>query len=621
MNRRNLWILIAVAIVAVVAVVFYDADRNARWEGERRELKVLPDLAVNDVSQIRITAPNATLTVARKEDLWRVAERNDYPADFSKVRDLLRTLWGLKAVREVEVGPSQFERLQILPSGKGTGSGTQVEVAGQGGKVLGTLIVGKALQGEPEAGVAAPGGRFVYNPANKDHADVVSDAFYGVDPLQVNQWLDKTFINPGEVDKVVREDAPGNPGWTIARPDPKGPWVFVPEANAEKVKEEPANLLSHFSPTFTDVRPADAPAAETGLDQPVRVELHTTDGFTYKLAIGKPGPEKTRYLTVQVDAQLPASRTPAPNEKPEDKKTRDDEFNKHLGELKERLERERKFAGWVYEVPEFSLENLLKPRADLVNKPAAAPAPAAPAVAPAPAVVPPTPPPIPVAPAPAATAPAPASGPSAAPPAAPEVSPPAAPASTPAGEATATPPATPLAAPAISPPESTPATGVQEPPPAPGPAVELPPPPAASASASGSPALAAPEVSPPAGPTPSAPVPAAPQVSPPESAPATTPLAVPEVSPPESMPATGVQEPTQPAPAPTPGKPEATPAATPAESGSPAPTPAAPTPPPSAASPEAGEGTPTITPAAPVAPSPQGESEPPKPEERASPTP
>ncbi|MBV9998137.1 MAG: DUF4340 domain-containing protein [Verrucomicrobia bacterium] len=536
MNRRNLWILIAVAVAAVVAVVFYDANRNARWEGEHRELKVLPDLAVNDVSQIRITGPNAALTAARKDDLWRVAERNDYPADFSKVRDLLRTLWGLKAVREVEVGPSQFDRLQISPPGKGAGSGTQVEVAGQGGKTLGTLIIGKALQGEPEAGVAAPGGRFVYNPSNKDHAYVVSDAFYGVDPLQVNQWLDKTFINAGEVDKVVREDAPGNPGWTIARPDPKGPWVFVPEANGEKVKEEPANLLSHFSPTFTDVRPADAPAAETGLDQPVRAELHTTDGFTYKLAIGKPGPEKARYLTVQADAQLPAGRTPEPNEKPEDKKTRDDEFNKHLGELKERLEREKKFAGWVYEVPEFSLETLLKPRADLVNKPAAAPAPAAPAVAPAPAVVPPTPPPVPVAPAPASTpiptpapveatpVPAPTPAPAAPTPAAPAPTPvpaeaaPAVPAPTPSASAT------PLAAPEVSPPESTPATGMQEPSPA-GP-----------------------------GTTPAAPGPA--------------------VEPPPTPAAPG---------------PESTPA----------PTPAAPTPPPSAASPDAAEGTPMVTPAAP----------------------
>jgi hypothetical protein len=231
MNRRNLWLLIAVAVVAVIAIVFYDANRNARWEGEHRELRVLPDLAVNDVTQIHVTAPNAALTVARKDDLWRLAERNDYPADFSKVRDLLRSLWELKAVREVEVGPSQFDRLQISPPGKGAGSGTQVELTGQGGKALGTLVIGKAVQGEPETGVAAPSGRFVYNPANKDHAYVVSDSFYGLEPLPVNQWLDKTFISAGEVDKVVREDAPGNPGWAIARPDPKGPRGFVPEAN------------------------------------------------------------------------------------------------------------------------------------------------------------------------------------------------------------------------------------------------------------------------------------------------------------------------------------------------------------------------------------------------------
>ena len=180
MNRRNLWLLIAAAVVAVIAIFIYNANRNARWEAEHREVKVLPDLAVNEVTQIHITAPNAALTVARKDDLWRVTERNDYPADFSKIRDLLRTMWELKAVRQVEVGPSQFDRLQISPPGKGAGSGTQVELAGQGGKTLGALVIGKALQSEPEPGIPAPGGRFVYNPANKDHAYVVAESFYGL---------------------------------------------------------------------------------------------------------------------------------------------------------------------------------------------------------------------------------------------------------------------------------------------------------------------------------------------------------------------------------------------------------------------------------------------------------
>jgi hypothetical protein len=499
MKRRNLALLIAAAIVAVVVIVIYNANRNARWEAAHREVKVLPDLAVNDVTQIHVTAPSATLTVARKQDLWRVAERYDYPADFAKVRDLLRTLWELKAVREVEVGPSQFDRLQISPPGKGAGSGTQIDLAGQAGKTLATLVIGKTLQGQAEEAPGIPGGRFVYNPANKDHAYVVSEAFYGLEPLQVNQWLNKAFITGDDVDKVVREDAPGNPGWTIARLDPKGPWVFVPDVNGEKVKEEPANLLSHFSPTFTDVRPPDAPAAETGLDQPVRAQLHTTDGFTYKLAIGKPGPEKTRYLTVQVDAQLPAARTPEPNEKPEDKKTKDDEFNKHLGELRERLEREKKFAGWVYEVPEYSLENLLKPRADLVSKAAPAPRPAAPAPATPAAVpsvtVPPaptptsTPPaaPVPVVPAPTplATAPVPAATAPVAPPPATTAPTPVMPAPTPAATATAVPTSTPeVPAPTPAPAVPGPAAPEASPPapvaPVPTPAAPTPPPSAAS---------------------------------------------------------------------------------------------------------------------------------------------
>ncbi|MBV9490287.1 MAG: DUF4340 domain-containing protein [Verrucomicrobia bacterium] len=424
MKRKNLWLLIAAAVLAAAVIVFYNFKRSAAWEGSGHELKVFPRLAVNEVTQIRITAPKAVLTVARKEDLWRVAERSNYPADFSKVRELLQTLWDLKAVREMQAGPSQFDRLQIALPGKGAGGGTQVELSDGTGKTVETLIIGKELGAQADDTAAAgPAGRFVYNPANKDHVYVVSELFANLQPLEVNQWLDKTFIAGGELDKVVRDSAPGNPGWAIARADNKAPWTFVPDLNGEKVKEETANLLSHFSPTFIDVRPGDAPATETGLDQPVRAELHTTDGFTYKLAIGKPGPDKTRYLAVQTDAQLPGARTADPKEKPEDKKAKDDEFNKHLAELKERLEREKKFASWIYEVPDYNLENLLKPRAELVAAKAPAPTPG------------PSAPETPAAPAPAsAPAPAPATSSS---PASPAVSPSPSPSSSPAATTSA----------------------------------------------------------------------------------------------------------------------------------------------------------------------------------------
>ena len=46
------------------------------------------------------------LNLAKKDDVWTVKERADYPADFDKVSALIRKLWELKPVQDVKVGPS-----------------------------------------------------------------------------------------------------------------------------------------------------------------------------------------------------------------------------------------------------------------------------------------------------------------------------------------------------------------------------------------------------------------------------------------------------------------------------------------------------------------------------------
>src|SRR5262249_45267949 len=136
----------------------------------------------------------------------------------------------------------------------------------------------------------------------------------------------------------------------------------------------------------TDVLSADAAPDKTGLQQPIRVDLTAFDGFEYRLAIGKQGPEKSRYVQVNVTGHFNEVRPPEPNEKPEDKQKRDDEFKKHLADLKQRLEKEQKFQHWVYLVPEWSVEQLLKPRSEVVAAaPPAAGAPAAEPASPSPA--------------------------------------------------------------------------------------------------------------------------------------------------------------------------------------------------------------------------------------------
>jgi hypothetical protein len=81
-------------------------------------------------------------------------------------------------------------------------------------------------------------------------------------------------------------------------------------------------------------------------------------------------------MQVKVAAELQTARTPEPGEKPQDKTKRDEEFAKKQADLKQRLEKEKKYEQWIYIVPDYNVETFLKRRDEIVAKPSPSPSPA-----------------------------------------------------------------------------------------------------------------------------------------------------------------------------------------------------------------------------------------------------
>src|SRR5204863_9957267 len=102
--------------------------------------KVLPNFPLNDVEQILIKQTKGELHLAKKNDLWEVKERGDYPANFSNISDLLRKFWELKVTKPVKTGPSRLAALELVAPD--TGNGTVVEFKDKSGKAINSVILG-----------------------------------------------------------------------------------------------------------------------------------------------------------------------------------------------------------------------------------------------------------------------------------------------------------------------------------------------------------------------------------------------------------------------------------------------------------------------------------------------
>jgi hypothetical protein len=382
MKRQQVYLLLGAALVLAIAGTIFQIVRSSGWKGQATDLEPFAKLPVNSVEKLVIKSSKNSATLQKVSDIWTVAERNGYPADFSKIRELITSLWEFKVVRQLDVGPSQFGRLNIVAPGQGEHSGIELDLSDGSGKSIKTLIFGKIFggdssgqsSGDDDEEAPSGNGRFVYDPSEKDKVYLSKENFETVDALPQN-WLDKDFIKAQGVKEVERVSSPDSEGWKISKKDEKAAWELVDAKPGETLKTDAVSSLGSFTPSFGDVKPANAPDSETGLNKPVTVDLATFDGFKYTLQIGGAGPDESRFFRFKVSADLPAKRAAEPNESPDDKKKKDDEFSKQQEALKTRLTAEQKLQNWVFEVESYSLETFLKPRKDILKELSPSPAP------------------------------------------------------------------------------------------------------------------------------------------------------------------------------------------------------------------------------------------------------
>src|SRR5690242_18588307 len=139
MNLKQLGILIVAVVVVGVAALIVHNNQGKSWSGSSPEVgkKLLGDFPVNDVARIAIKDGTNQLNLVKKDDLWRVQERADYPANFQQISEFLLKARDLKIVQTEEIGPSQLGRMG-LAQGQGSNAAVVVDFKDQSDKPIRT---------------------------------------------------------------------------------------------------------------------------------------------------------------------------------------------------------------------------------------------------------------------------------------------------------------------------------------------------------------------------------------------------------------------------------------------------------------------------------------------------
>ena len=373
MKGKQLALLLVLGIALGVAWLNRSKTDQAAWsETSRTGLKVL-EFPINDVARLTIKSASAELNLIKKDDVWTVQERANYPANFEQVSSMLRKLWDLKTVQEVKVGASQFPKLELIEPGKGENSGTLVQFLAADGKEIASLLLGKKhlrKSDGPDMGFGGasegfPAGRYLKT-GSSPKVSLVSETLDDIDPTPT-RWVATDFVN---VEGVKSVSVKGAQTWALSRESATAEWQLAGSNGDEKLDSAKVSSLSNIlsAATISDVLPADAKSEPS-----VTATLATFDGFQYELQIGKDQGESVPVF-VKVSGTFPKERAPGTDEKPEDKTRLDEEFTKKQAQLAEKLAKEKKLESRGVLVSKFRVEALLKERSSmLAEKPADAP--------------------------------------------------------------------------------------------------------------------------------------------------------------------------------------------------------------------------------------------------------
>jgi hypothetical protein len=320
-----------------------------------------------------------SVTLTKKDTGWIVSEREDYPANTATINSLLRTIEDVKINNAIEAGPTYAKRFGIdLTAKTQQDHGIELTFVDAKKENIATIFLGKE---------AESGGRFIQNAEDTSGIYVTSESFPTA-TASAKDWLDDEFFKVEKI-KTIAVTSAGNPEkseWKVSRSDENAEFSLEGAQAGETLD---TNIASQWKTVLSAARfqdvalAADYSKLASAADRQIAT-ITTVDGFTYTITIvakpaapakpavagepPAPEEEKAYNISVKVEANFAKERTKAADEKPEDAKTKDEEFAKNSKLLADKLKTEQGFQGRTYEVSSYVIDSLLKPRADVLSK-------------------------------------------------------------------------------------------------------------------------------------------------------------------------------------------------------------------------------------------------------------
>ncbi len=361
MSGKRLTIL-AVFAILLAGLAMWTSREADDMDSSAAGSKLLPDLGVNSIDRIELESGGDRVVIAKGEKGWVMPATFNYPANFTRVRDLILALEDISIGQIIGANDAQKRDISLTPE-----LATRLRLIGDG-ETLAELLLGdmrqnKASSPQMAAYSGMPDGRYVSVDNGETvclTADILREAV-----TTPNAWMDQEIAHVAEsgID-TISVTPKGGPSLLWTRRDDE--LTLADLAESEELDESKAyavkSALSHLR--FNDIADPALSDNELGLTAPSTFAVTTKDGTTYTVHIGSSPENSTdRY------ARLAVTFTAPPPEKTED--AEDDAATQTeadaAGERAARLH--AKVSPWTFRIADHKAEAMETARDLLIKQP------------------------------------------------------------------------------------------------------------------------------------------------------------------------------------------------------------------------------------------------------------
>ena len=366
MTSRRLLILGIAALLIIVAGVWLagregstgaSIDAGPLYPGLKEQLNAVNAIHLYKAGDARV------VELVRKDDVWKVSERDNYPADEGKVRKLLIAIADAKTAEQKTADPQQYTKLGVEDTKGPAATSLRIELVGTPKPV--DVIVGKQAVGARANYVRRAGESQSWLIDTTIDTSATPDAWLRKDILDVSadRMQSATVTAKDGKPYTATKSTRADQNFTVTGL-PKGKSLSAPTAANSVAMALTALSLANVKPAsaFQSTPPAAHATFKTFDGLVVDVDGWVQDQKHYvalRPAFDAAQAERFKVATAPVEAKTEGDKkdekkeappqAAAPNVAEDAKKAAD------------------KVTGWVYEIPDYKYESLFKPVDQLVS--------------------------------------------------------------------------------------------------------------------------------------------------------------------------------------------------------------------------------------------------------------